>query len=268
MTNTYCDLALLKSAGALNITGATHDGRLLSLLEEASRLIDGHCNRHFYVLRAARRFEAKGCSTEMRQLLVPDFIAADSVKVAARPDGPLGEPLWSTAAYRLYPLDAAPDRPWGRPYTRVAIAPAGAPQGSAGCPALVEIAGRWGYRQVVNDTGATLAADTSAGDATLTVSDGAPFSPGQTLSLGDEQLSVTALSDTELTVERAVNGTSAAAHTTGASIGLYAYPAPVVEACLQLAMRLWRGDEPAQPGRTGLGRETETLLAPYRKLPV
>ena len=120
----------------------------------------------------------------------------------------------------------------------------------------------------MNDTGATLAADAAAGDATLTVSDGAPFSPGQTLSLGDEQLHVTAVSDAELTVERAVNGTTAAAHTTGASIGLYAYPAPVVEACLQLAMRLWRGEEQPQPNRSGLGREVETLLAPYRKLPV
>lgn len=265
MTNAYCNLTLLKSAGALNITDAIHDRRLLSLLEEASRLIDGHCNRHFYVLNATRQFEAKGRSTEMRQLLVPDLIAADSVRVAARFDSPPREPAWSTASYRLYPLDAAPHQPWGRPYTRMAIDATGAP---ADCPALVEIAGRWGYRQVVNDTGATMASDAAAGDTTLTVSDGVPFSLGQTLSLGDEQLSVTAVSDTEVTVERAVNGTTAAAHTTGASIGTYAYPTPVVEACLQLAMRLWRGDEPAQPNRTGLGREIETLLAPYRKIPV
>ena len=265
MTNAYCDLALLKSGGALNITGSAHDGRLLSLLEEASRLIDGHCNRHFYVLHAARQFEAKGRSTEMRQLLLPDLIAADSVRVAARFDGPPREPAWRTAPYRLYPLEAAPLQPWGRPYTRMAIAPAGP---SADCPALVEIAGRWGYRQVVNDTGATLAADASAGDATLTVSDGVPFSPGQTLSLADEQLHLTAVSDTELTVNRAVNGTTATAQTNGAAIGIYTYPAPLVEACLQLAMRLWRGDDPAQPNRTGLGREIETLLAPYRKLPV
>ena len=142
MTNAYCDLALLKSAGALNITGSAHDGRLLSLLEEASRLIDGHCNRHFYVLHAARRFEANGRSTEMQQLLVPDLIAADSVRVASRRTGPPHEPVWSTAAYRLYPLEAAPDRPWGRPYTRMAIDAAGAPRRSAAdCPALVEIAG-------------------------------------------------------------------------------------------------------------------------------
>ena len=269
MTNAYCDLALLKSGGALNITGAAHDRRLLALLEEASRLIDGHCNRHFYVLNATRQFEANWWSAGMQQLLIPDLIAADSVRVAAAFDGPPREPAWRAASYRLYPLDAAPDQPWGRPHTRMAIDPACTLRRSdADCPALVEISGRWGYRQVVSDTDATLAADAAVGDTTLTVSNGAPFAPGQTLSLGDEQLTVTTVAEAVVTVERAVNGTIAAAHNTGAAVGIYTFPAPVVEACLQLAMRLWRGDEHPPLERNGLGRDVETLLAPYRKLPV
>ena len=92
MTNAYCNLALLKSGGALNITGTAHDGRLLALLEDASRLIDGYCNRHFYVLHATRQFEASRWTAGMQQLLVPDLIAADSVRVAARFDGPPREP--------------------------------------------------------------------------------------------------------------------------------------------------------------------------------
>ena len=86
--------------------------------------------------------------------------------------------------------------------------------------------------------------------------------------MDDEQLTVTAVAEAVVTVERGVNGAVAAAHTTGAAIGVYIYPAPVVEACLQLAMRLWRGDQQPPSGRNGLGREVETLLAPYRKLPV
>ncbi len=269
MTNAYCDLALLKSGGALNITGAAHDRRLLALLEQASRIIDGHCNRHFYVLRAARQFEASRWSAGIQQLLVPDLIAADSVRVAAALDGPPGEPRWRAASYRLYPLDAAPDRPWGRPYTRMAIDPAGLPlRHGADGNALVEVAGRWGYRQVVTGTDATLAADVAGADGTLTFTGGAAFAPGQTLSVDDEQLHVTAVTDATVTVDRAVNGTSAAAHNSGAAIGVYAYPAPVVEACLQLAMWLWRGDQQPTQERSGLGREMETLLAPYRKLPV
>ena len=280
MTNAYCDLALLKSGGALNITGSAHDGRLLALLEEASRRIDGHCNRYFYVLHATRRFEANWWTAGMQQLLVPDLIAANSVRhrrgrpaCLPCPDGPPREPRWRTASYRLYPLDAAPDQPWGRPHTRMAIdvgADLGVCPGAAlpDCHALVEISGRWGYRQVVNDTGATLAAELGEADTTFAVSDGVPFSPGQTLSVDDEQVHVTAVSETEITVARAVNGTAAAAHMTGAAIGIYRYPAPVVEACLQLAMQLWRGPEQPPSGRAGLGREVETLLSPYRKLPV
>ena len=182
--------------------------------------------------------------------------------------GDPGEPAWHNAYYRLYPLDASPEQPWGRPYTRMAIETVGASQHRADCPALVEIAGRWGYRQVVSDTGATLAAAVGQGDATLTVSDGAPFAPGQTLLVGDEQLTVTSVADTAVTVARGINGTSAAAHTTGAAIGSYGYPAPVVDAGLQLAMQLWRGPDHPTSERAGLGREVETLLSPYRKLPV
>ncbi|MDE2940172.1 MAG: hypothetical protein OXR67_14850 [Chloroflexota bacterium] len=143
MTNAYCDLALFKSGGALNITGDSHDRRLLALLEEASRVIDGYCNRHFYVLKATRRFEANWWSAGMQQLLVPDLIAVDTVRVAARFDGPPPEPRWRAASYRLYPLDAAPDRPWGRPHTRMAIDPVCTPQcRRTDCHALVEISGR------------------------------------------------------------------------------------------------------------------------------
>lgn len=269
MTNAYCNLARLKSGGALNIAGSAHDGRLLDLVEEASRLIDGHCNRHFYVLHATRRFEANRWTAGMQQLLVPDLIAADSVRVAAGFDGPSSEPRWRAASYRLYPLDAAPERPWGRPHTRMAIDSACAPRRrSVDCPALVEISGRWGYRQVVSDSGVTLAAAVAEGDTTLTASDGAPFSPGQTLSVDEEQLTVTNVAEAVVTVVRAVNGTATAAHAADAAIGLYTYPAPVVEACLQLAMQLWREDGQPTTGRPGLGREVETLLAPYRKLPV
>ena len=269
MSNAYCDLAMLKSGGALNISGGGYDRRLLALLEEASRLIDGYCNRHFYVLRATRQFEADHWKNGPRQLVILDLIGADSVRVAVGPDVPGREPDWQLASYRLYPLDAAPERSWGRPYTRMAVESAHATQGGkGGGPALVEIAGRWGYRQVVADTGVTLAAAVAVTDATLTVSDGAALSPGQTLAVGDEQVYVTAVSSDVVTVERGVNGTAAASHVTGAGIGVYQYPPPVVEACLQLAMRRWHARDLAEAVVAGLPRDVESLLSAYRKLAI
>ena len=279
MTNAYCDLATLKSGGALNIKGSVYDPRLLGLLEDASRQIDDYCNRHFYVLQATRQFEANWWSPGLQQLLVPDIISVESVRVAARFEGLVQEPRWRTAAYRLYPLDAAPERSWGRPYTRMAIEPVCTPQcRRTDCHALVEIAGLWGYRRVVADTGVTLAASLAMGDTALTVSDGAPISPAQTLALGEEQVYVTAVDGARVSVERGVNGTEAAAHANGAGLQVYRYPGPVVEACLQLAVQLWHSRDrsgaavvsPRQASAppSSLGREVEALVGAYRKLSI
>ena len=69
MTNAYADLTTLKSAGVLNISGTKYDSRLRELLEAVSRLIDRHCNRHFWVLDATRRFDGDGTGS----LLVPTW---------------------------------------------------------------------------------------------------------------------------------------------------------------------------------------------------
>ena len=60
MTNAYVSLDTFKSSGILNITGTGDDTRLLALLESVSRLNDGYCNRHFYVLSATRKFSGSG----------------------------------------------------------------------------------------------------------------------------------------------------------------------------------------------------------------
>ncbi len=261
MTNAYCDLAAVKSAGALNIAGTAYDGRLLALLEGASRQIDAYCNRRFYIRQAAVQFEVSRWSAELQQLLVPDLAAVDSVKVARGSAGPEGNPVWATASYRLFPLDAAPARPWGRPYTRVAIESSGGlcngelrRRASA---VRVEISGRWGYREVVADTGAVIGAnDLDAESATLEVSDGASFAPGQTLAVDAEQLYVTAVAENQLTAERGVNGTAATAHSAGANIRIYRYPGPVSEACLQLAVRLWHSRDRAAAA-VGGGRQIQ-----------
>ncbi len=291
MTNAYCDLAALKSAGALNINGSAYDRRLLSLLEEASRQIDNYCNRHFYVRHATRQFEANWWSAGLQQLLVPDLVGVDAVRVAPRFDGPAREPKWRTASFRLYPLDAAPQQPWGRPYTRLAIEPVcGFNRRQPDCHALVEVAGRWGYREVTSGTGATVAGGgMAAGARAFQVSPDAPIAAGHTLSIaGDtaEQVYVIGIDGQQVTVERGVNGTQASLHAAGVAINLYHYPGPVVEACLQLATRHWysrqreavvtpgtasqvgsRHGESAGLGRE-LGREVEALLSAYRKLAV
>ena len=299
MTNAYCDLATLKSGGALNITGAAHDARLLALLEESSRWIDAYCNRHFYLLHATRRFDGGGG----RQLQVPDLVGVTSLKTFKGGEGresgnPAGSgagvgvgEIWGADDYRLYPLNAEPGQPWGRPYTRLLVNPDSSaksrfPQGSA----TVEIAGKWGFQEVTADSGTVIKDNSPIGPsdtrlmvkaATAGNAGTVTVSAGHTLAVGEEQLYVTGQSgqmEAELTVQRGVNGTVAASHDAGAAVAVYRYPTAVAEACLQLASQLWndRGYTPiaAGGGRTGVGGgpgrglAVERLLDAYRKLPV
>ncbi len=277
MTNAYADLTTLKSSGVLNITGAGFDDRLLALLEDVSRLIDGYCNRHFYVLTTTRRFDGDGVSV----LNVPDLISLTTLKTDEDKDRTY-ELTWNSSDYLLYPLNAEPQQPWGRPYTRVLVDVEGGSRRvfPAGGP-TVQIAGKWGYREVTQDSGADIneGGSFSSTDTTLTVTDGSKFSVGDTLLIDNESLYVSAISTNDLTVARGVNGTTAAAHDDGTDISLACYPGSVVEACLLQAARLWKRKDiayaPGGDGRAagssapaGLDAAVQRLLAPYRRLPL
>lgn len=275
MVNAYCDLELLKAEGALGVEGRRYDRRLLGVVEEASRWIDGYCNRRFYVVAERRRFD--GCGG--RELAVGELVAVTALETRGQPGGRLE--VWDGEDYELYPLEARPRRPWGRPYDRVAVSAAAAgrrvfPGGSG----TVEIAGRWGFREVVGESGTTIAAGDgmTAEAGELTAAAAGVLAAGQTLLIGEEQLYVTGTDGVTAVVKRGVNGTAAAEHLAEAEIGVYGYPGPVTEACLQLAADWWqrrerlvaagltgRGDGPR---KSGVWKEVKELLAGYRRLAV
>jgi hypothetical protein len=268
MTNAYASVAALKGSGALNITGSGYDTQLLSLLEGVSRWVDAHCNRHFFVLSATRRFDGPGGNA----LAVPDLIAITTLKTDDNQDRSF-EQTWAASDYLLYPLDAQPQEPAGRPFSRVLVDPAGSRRAFPAGPATVEVAGRWGYREVLADSLADVAegGTFTAGDTTLTVTDGSKFAMGQTLLMDAEQLFVSGISGNNLTVARAVNGTTAASHSNGADIFIYQYPEGVVRACLLQAAQSWHHRGGSGGGGTQepeLQREVRQLLAGYRRLPV
>lgn len=273
MTNAYSSLDTLKSAGVLNLAGSLYDGRLLALLESASRWIDGYCNRQFYAAAAIRIFDGNG----RRQLPLPDLIAITALQTRSNPGAAWSE--WAAADYQPYPGNAGPRQPGGRPYRGVAVSPDGAVAGRvfpAGI-ATVSIAGLWGFGAVTADSGTTIKAGNplTAAANTLTAAAEGKISAGQTLAMGAEQLYVTAVEGAVLSVLRGVNGTAAAAHNAETPIAVYAYPGPVAEAALQLAAEWWhRRDRFALPGSGGAagelspGRAVTELLAAYRRLAV
>ena len=55
-----------------------------------------------------------------------------------------------------------------------------------------------------------------------------------------EQVYVTEVSGTTVSIDRGQNGTVASSHSVAASIQVYRYPEPVVAACELQALRIWR----------------------------
>ena len=276
MVNVYADLAAVKSAAALNVPDGAHDARLLGLLEAASRWIDGYCGRDFAAVAAERRFDGKDGS----RLFLPDLVSVSRLRTRI-PGGQWTE--WPADAYRLYPLDAAPTSPGGRPYTQLAVADGAGRRFPVG-RAAVSINGVWGYGSVREDTGLRIAAGAAltadASEIIATPADAA-LSAGHTIRIDDEELYVAAAAvamdagTTTLTVKRGVNGSIAATHVAASGIAAYRYPAAVSEACLRLAMAWWRervnaAFAPAPPGTgdaagDGIDPAARALLEPFRR---
>ena len=274
MTHSYITLDALKSAGALNITGMANNDRLLGLSEATSSVIDRWCNRHFFARRATLRFDGNGGAT----LGVPDLVSVDEDGVRTYERGYGGFPTtWDADDCRLLPENADPassGNPNSRPYTRLLAT--GAASGRVRFPpgrGNVEVCGVWGWWQHLRR--ASQVVDTAADDAAKTLAlsslqtDWAEIGAGHTLLIGEEQVYVRARDGETLTVERGVNGTTAKAVSKGSSIDIYEYPAPVSEAALLLAVRMWQnargGVDDWQAGDMSMDSDIGMLLSPYRK---
>ena len=275
MANAYADLATLKSASVLNAPDDAHDARLLTLLEAASRWIDGYCGRQFGAVHGERWFDGTGKAS----LTVPDLVTVSGLSVREASGEWVG---WQSGDWLLYPLNGAPTEPGGRPYTRVMLAGKYRrfPLNRAG----VRVSGVWGYGDVREDAGQQIAdgSAVTAGAvavvvAPVSVGAAVPLSAGHTVRIGDEQLYVTdvtaGVGKTTLSVQRGVNGTVALAHAVGAGVSVYRYPSGVAEACLLQAAVWWRerlGGPFAPPEGDGgdvggVSPTVRTLLAPYRR---
>ncbi len=178
----YGDLTKLKDDSVLKdpAAGPDDDDELFELLLAVSDWVDQYCNRHFYPRVETLLFDGSGGD----RLVVPDLIAVGEL-AQIDPSGEFPGSVWSAGAYRLLPHNAAPLRPWGRPYGAIlSLAEDRArPERGGGFPpgeANFRVSGVWGYRFFAEPSGAALSADADAGDSTVAVSDGSRFRVGQT----------------------------------------------------------------------------------------
>jgi hypothetical protein len=235
----YANLADLKLA--LGITDTARDAQLWRVMEQASRAIDGICGRQFLVTLETRYYTARHAC----ELFVPDLLVVTTLKTDDDNDRDYDYTWTENTDFELEPANY-----WPKWIIRTL------PTGRYAFPCTqrgVQIIGQWGYgagdgATPYTDSGATVTL-TTATVVTGTASSGTPFAAGQTLLINSEQVFITAVSATTLTVERAVNGTTGAIHTAQPAY-IYRYPAPVASACLLLAGRMFH--RPGAPfGITG-----------------
>ncbi len=264
----YASLTDMKTRIAL--ADANDDATLRVVLEAASRWIDNHCGRHFYVKTETRYYDGKHTD---ELLLDEDLLSVTTLKTDEDADLTYEE-TWDSGDYVFGPYNSYP-KMWLNT----------APDGSYSFPVgqkTVEIAGLWGHGDGWSatpyaDSGTTVSVATTTGTTVAAVS-GAAFAALQTFLAGTEQMYITSISGNNLTVVRGVNGTTAAIQAAGTASYIYRYPDAVREACLIKAAELLMdakapggsfgmaagiGDVPVIPRNVVLH-----LLAPYRKIAV
>ena len=122
----------------------------------------------------------------------------------------------------------------------------------------LSILGEWGYTA---DTLSVTTAD-AIGSTTATsvsVTSATDLGPAQTVLIDSEQLYITAISGNTLTVQRGVNGTTAATHSGGTGLTRYDYPELIVQACLDIAKLTFRNRDLGSVGTIGAGEMSMTV---------
>ncbi len=148
--------------------------------------------------------------------------------------------VMDTANIRLYPRGETPAATLfmtSRTYSFLALTSGEIPEQA------ISVEAAWCYHSEYNTsawvTGSTLSANTTSSATSLSVASVTLFSVGQLIRIGTEYLRVTAKTTTPsaaLTVERGINGTTAAAHTSADVISIF-NPEPAIQ---RAALR-WAG---------------------------
>lgn len=188
--NAYTSIANIRAIDATLIN--VNDDVLLNTAVSASRLVDHLARREFYVHYATKQYTIASYAVDIDDLLV-----VDSVKVI---NGDIETTLTSDD-YELRTLNSRP------PYTWIAL--------KAKYSGTIEITGWFGAGNLELQSpfvslGVTCTCDASATELNFT---SVSLARGDMIRIDDEIMRVDAVGSTSITVRRAQNGTTAAAHT-------------------------------------------------------
>jgi hypothetical protein len=215
----YVGLATLKDELGLSAASTTHDAKLKRYIARASAYAETVSSRVFYPVTATRYFDVP---TKTRSL----FLRDDLLSVTSLSDD---QGAKAASDYFLYPLNQTP-------HTRVELLLSNEAWYYDDSPQkAVVIVGDWGYCADYEATTTLSAAITTTTATTFTATDGTLLEVGNTLLIDSERLFVSGISSSTITVQRGVNGSTAATHLISTAIYRYVPPADIVEAVVMLA---------------------------------
>lgn len=241
MPNAYANLGDLKGSLVAGISITTHDTRLREVLEGISRVVDEYLGRHIYSYTDTRYFRGNG----QKIMTLPwDLIAVTTLTEDTTANATYDN-TWATTDYILSGGSKEQPRydisPTGRAYletTRpywiieVDQRSTGSESNFARSQRRFELVGKFGFSESKRTPVSVAAEALTATETDFDVDAGTDFEIGQTLLVDTEQMYITAIASNTLTVERGVNGTTAATHLDNAVIDIIEYPTPVREAVL------------------------------------
>jgi hypothetical protein len=235
MFGSYANISDVK--GVLGISSTTDDTVIRKIVEASSRSIDSYCNRIFAVQSTTKYFDGAV------ELYVPDLLSITTLKTDEDGDYDYDN-TYETTDYILYGVGIE-DTLNTYPKTRIEIDTNGDYSSFAsGYKKGVQIAGVWGYGDgisatpYISDTTTNEALDTSETGVDVTLATN--LSAGQLILVESEQMYIYSVASTTLTVERGVNGTTAATHDTAKTIYIYQYPSDIRQACIDLSVATYQ----------------------------
>ena len=137
---TYCSIPEARARlGIVNAMDTGDDGKLVSIIDAVSALIDNYCGRRFYADAddVTRYFTAEYSD----HLDADDLVSITSLKTDSVGDR-VYETTWAPRDYDLTPFNAVAD---GKPYVAIEVTPGGHFSFPVGVAKSVRIAGKWGW---------------------------------------------------------------------------------------------------------------------------
>lgn len=242
----YVDRDTLKNALSIPASTTGDHALLDAAIESVSRLIDDYCGFPFAPSSGVRHYTALG--SERLYLDMP-LLALDMLRTDTSGNADYNT-TWTSSDYYLTPYNASAETP-PRPFWEIEVRPNATAAFPARARRGVQLTGTWGYYDQRANTTATLATAVNATAVTLALNGATALHAGQMILMDSERMlvtqtpaSATGAHTSGVTVTRGVNGTTGAAHTSGATIQVYEYPIVSQAAMFQAQMDFRAKDSP------------------------